>query len=87
MQGTPLYQVHPDVPINPQIFSEDQVLYTLVGDRKVSELDITVGRNEDEQAITHWRECRLKGESEIVKRDIHVLVKQGAAATPEQATM
>lgn len=62
-----------------------QTVYTTLGDMPLYLLAFTEGVDEDDRASAAWKEYRFKGE--IVRRDVHVTVKQGLVLFPEQATI
>lgn len=64
--------------------TDEPLIYTSLGNMKVSELDYRHYWLEDQVAITFVEEYRLKGTEEIIRRNAHARLKQGLDSAIEQ---
>jgi hypothetical protein len=64
--------------------NDEPLIYTTLGNMKVSDLDYKHYWLEDRVAITFVEEYRLKGSEEIVRKNAHARLKQGLDSAIEQ---
>ncbi len=64
--------------------TEEPLVYTKLGNVKMSDLDYRHEWQEDDVAITFIEEFRLKATGELVKRNAHARLKKGLDAAIEQ---
>lgn len=60
-------------------------MHTIHGEVNEKDLDKKSGVVENERELTTWVEYRLKGKDEIVRRDVHVTLKQPAVFADAEA--
>jgi hypothetical protein len=65
----------------------EPLIHTTMGNVPVASLQYFAGWEEDERAITFIQEYRLQDGATVVRRDVHVRVKQGAQADGRQAVL
>lgn len=63
---------------------DEPLIYTKLGNMKVSDLDYTHFWAEDDVAISFIEEYRVRGTDEVVRRNAHARLKKGLDSAVEQ---
>ncbi len=64
--------------------TDEPLIYTILGNVKVSDLEYRHYWLEDQVAITFVEEYRVKGSDEIVRKNAHARLKKGLDSAIEQ---